>query len=119
MKYHSLKAGHQNNVPENEIASFYLNQIKASGTKNLYFHPLGKSPSAMSNKFRLAVLQYLTACNGLYTARNNKHRLEIATQSALDAGYTIHEVPSEDYDRKLYLSDVKAEAAQFDLLQAA
>jgi len=118
MKYHSLKAGHQNNVPVNEVAQFYLNQIRASKTKDLYFHPLKKSPQAMANKFRLAVLKFLTS-NDCYQAHNDNRELELATEAVLQAGYTIHEVPAEDYDRKLYLPDIKAEAVQFDLLQAA
>ena len=118
MTYKKFSITHTNNVPFEEVARFYLNQIKTSGTKTLHFHPLKKSPSAMANKFRLAVLKYLTH-NNCYQADTDKRELEIVTEAALDAGYTIIDVPADDYDRKIYLPQIKAEAAQFDLLHAA
>ena len=118
MTYKKFSVTHQNNTPIYEVAQFYLNQIRASGTKHLYFHPLKKSPQAMANKFRLAVLKFLTT-NDCYQAHTDKRELELATEAVLQAGYIIHEVPTEDYDRKLYLADIKAEAVQIDLLQAA
>lgn len=118
MTYKKFSVTHQNNTPIYEVAQFYLNQIRASGTKHLYFHPLKKSPQAMANKFRLAVLKFLTS-NDCYQAYTDNGELKLATEAVLQAGYIIHEVPAEDYDRKLYLTDVKAEAAQIDLLQAA
>lgn len=116
--YRTLKAGHQNNVPINDVAKFYLENIKANNIKVLNFHPLKKSSAAVSNQFRLAVLKHLTH-NDYYQAHTDKRELEIATQAALEAGYTINEVPAHDYDRKIYLPPIKVEAVQYDLLQAA
>jgi len=118
MKYRKFAVSHQNNVPMGEVARYYLNQIKANNIKVLNFHPLGKSSQALSNKFRLAVLKSLTH-NDCYQAHSDKRELEIATEAAIQAGYTISEVPADDYDRKLYLPAIKAEAMQYDLLMAA
>ena len=104
----------QENTIENQ-ASYYLQQIKKNNIKELYFFPLKKNSGADSNKFRLAVLQYLTACPFLYRAKNLSERLEIATKSAIKAGYIINEVYADDYDRKIYLKAVKCEASKNNL----
>lgn len=73
-----------------KVADSYLATIKRTGTKTLNFHPLKGGSGGYSNKVRLSVLQRLTT-NGCHLAKNNKERLEIATQAAIDAGYTIND----------------------------
>ena len=81
-----------NNINETiqKVADSYLASIKRTGTKTLTFYPLKAGSGGYSNKVRLSVLQRLTI-NNCHIAKNNQERLEIATQAALDAGYTIQE----------------------------
>ena len=73
-----------------KVADSYLATIKRTGTKTLTFYPLKGGGVSYSNRVRLSVLQRLTT-NGCHLAKNNQERLEIATQAAIDAGYTIQE----------------------------
>jgi len=73
-----------------QIAIMYLNRIKRDNLKVLNFFPL-KRTGSISNNMRLLVLEKLTV-NNCHMAKDKREKLEIATQAALDAGYTIREV---------------------------
>ena len=81
-----------NNIKETieKVADSYLATIKRTGIKTLTFYPLKGGMGGYSNKVRLSVLQRLTV-NNCHLAKNKRERLEIATQAAIDAGYTIQE----------------------------
>lgn len=79
-------------------AIWYAHKVISSGTKTLHFYPLKKRSDAISNQFRLMVLnllRYRRTNMTLYGKVSNE--LKKMQAWAESEGYIIHEVNLQDY----------------------
>lgn len=97
-------------------AENYAAHLLANDIKVLSLFPLKKRMNAQPNEFRLALFKALLGrAGGRHYGEDERMQLKRLHKVIREAGYVIAEVSMQDYVRKQYMPEIKAQTKSLHL----